>query len=751
MWPLDPDLPLAPHEDDSRAKLDVLGTARVAKNLVPTLLHHSPAHSLVVGLYGPWGHGKTSTLGFLAKALHEWEGQPDVSYARRSIIVEFNPWTYSSPEVLVASFFETLAEKLADSPWISKRVRKAAAAATRALAETAKPLLATVPTALPAGLAAGLVLRLGAHHLASGGEIALSKQKVRLGKLLRNLAESDYRTRVVVLIDDLDRADPPEVVAMLKMIRLIADLPNITYVLAADDRRVRDALAKTLGESKASSFLDKIVQVSVPLPLIPERRLRDLTEESLLHILDAAGIDSRDAFASNAIDTHASGAVDYDRHLSPVVRTLRDRARLANTLAVLLNARCRAAELHPADAILISVLSLFYPEVHRWVSRNKSALTLYDTREYEDRLQAYRAQQGISYEKILRNRLEETGRPEAELDAVLPLVTSLFPYATSPGPGDSTARLNGRLSNRIHVPERFDRYFLIDPPPEELSGADADARIQTMIKSLAEGDLEAAGQSVRALPEQIPSLRDGVLDRLDIIIDGLARSDVDEAPLKFLRFVLDWTQLALDTLSRRRLTGRLVRLVPADDAELRAQLIAALIRSHADLPDAVQSGSPYLMNVSQASELRSETARQIVAAALIERYDTHVGGLEWHDMSSADRILLFDTWQMALELLGRTYKPIHDVIDAWIDARPEGFSEFVVTVVSHESGQLQAPKSDRRFLTSDAVQRAINRLSRWYGEEQLAIRAREHLKAGRPDPNGYIADLVTFTSGGMIQ
>lgn len=39
----------------------------------------------------------------------------------------------------------------------------------------------------------------------------------------------------IIFIDDLDRLDPNEIQTVLKLIRLVADFPNITYVLSLDE------------------------------------------------------------------------------------------------------------------------------------------------------------------------------------------------------------------------------------------------------------------------------------------------------------------------------------------------------------------------------------------------------------------------------------------------------------------------------------------------------------------------------------
>jgi len=50
--------------------------------------------SLIVGLYGKWGEGKTSVMNFVQQELPE-----------DTVVVNFNPWMFSDEQHLLKSFF----------------------------------------------------------------------------------------------------------------------------------------------------------------------------------------------------------------------------------------------------------------------------------------------------------------------------------------------------------------------------------------------------------------------------------------------------------------------------------------------------------------------------------------------------------------------------------------------------------------------------------------------------------------------
>jgi predicted KAP-like P-loop ATPase len=89
-------------------------------------------------------------------------------------------------------------------------------------------------------------------------------------------------SRLVVLVDDLDRCDPKLLPQLLLSLRELLDLPGFTFLLAFDDEIVGKALIdNNPAWLDGSDFLEKILDFRFHLPPVTEKQKERLQERPM--------------------------------------------------------------------------------------------------------------------------------------------------------------------------------------------------------------------------------------------------------------------------------------------------------------------------------------------------------------------------------------------------------------------------------------------------------------------------------------
>lgn len=90
----------------TNSETDRFRRAPFARAIAETLSLLRDKTSIAVGIYGPWGDGKTTVLSFVEEALRR-DGNMITMY--------FNPWRFGDEDELLRNFFESLVGQLNQS------------------------------------------------------------------------------------------------------------------------------------------------------------------------------------------------------------------------------------------------------------------------------------------------------------------------------------------------------------------------------------------------------------------------------------------------------------------------------------------------------------------------------------------------------------------------------------------------------------------------------------------------------------
>lgn len=325
---------------------DSLGRASVARDFVDQVLSVDPSKGLVVGVLGPWGSGKTSFINLTRTRLAE----SDVP------VLEFNPWMFSGADQLVESFFVEIAAEL--------RIKADRADIADALTDYGEAFsgLGWLPLIGP-------WIERGRGGMKILGKL-LARRKEGAGgrraRLMETLAK--LSKPVVVVLDDIDRLSTGEIRDIFKLVRLTASFPNVVYLMAFDRARVEQALSED--GIPGRDYLEKILQLAVDLPAVPEQALQTET----LRAIDAA---------VNALPD--PGPFDeelwpdvYVEVMKPLVRHMRDVRRFV--AAAQGTVRSLKGRIAVVDVLALEAIRVFLPDVFVRLPRATAALTMPSTR-----------------------------------------------------------------------------------------------------------------------------------------------------------------------------------------------------------------------------------------------------------------------------------------------------------------------------------------------------------------------------------
>lgn len=319
---------------------DLLGrdrmAARVAEVVNFSCGSENPCdESLVVGIEGEWGSGKTSFINLILENL-----KPKETELSKALIIEFNPWNFSDQNELVTDFFQSIVNGLESDKTLEGNPF-----------ETIRKIKRYFPKLLErSSVSFGVPFLNVDLNLEGINGDPLKKQKEEIDRLLKKIGKT-----VLIVIDDIDRLDAQETRLVFKLVRMTANFANTVFILAYDRGKVGEMISEK--GIRGEEFLKKIVQLPFPLPRVDQQDLFQILFGELEEII------------GNFDEKHwdEKGRERwwnlFNFGLKRLFPTVRDIRRYVNSLRLDLEI-VAAEEVNPVDFLGIEAIRVFAPDVY---------------------------------------------------------------------------------------------------------------------------------------------------------------------------------------------------------------------------------------------------------------------------------------------------------------------------------------------------------------------------------------------------
>lgn len=441
-------------------KQDVLSRGDFATGLAKTLLKLDADNGLCVALYGPWGSGKTSILNLMLEELENAEDFKD-----STVVLKFNPWRFTSEEQLFHQFFIMLAHAFSDSK--DKKLKKIAdeieqyVVLAEAIDNRAKIATLLFKQAKKSALKNNIF------------DQDLSKQKELI---IKRIIESN--SKVLIVIDDMDRLSSSEIKLLFKLIKSVANFPNTIYLMAFDREVVVTALTEP-GSLNGEQYLEKIIQVPIEIPLLRDSEVSTILLSKLNEIVKTFGMPYDPTRFQHA----------YYECVDLRIHSLREIKRLSN----LLYTKCMIAgeTVDFTDLLVLSLIELQYPDLYRWIKSNKETLV---GGERYSLLNLSKKPEQIGEENMAEiEKLNATNK-----QYYLDVLVFLFPFFKTVGRygREAYSEASLRRCQRVGHPDFFEHYFCLGLKSGEIDRKMVDQALFEMQYDELESYLDSINGSV---------------------------------------------------------------------------------------------------------------------------------------------------------------------------------------------------------------------------------------------------------------
>lgn len=212
--------------------------------------------AMCIGLSAPWGSGKTSYLNLMQYAI---EQDKNSECYNKAIIIKFNPWFSSNPDIMIQDFMSTLSEALQKyNPNISSELTH----------------YSNILSNAQLGWFSQLI-----NLCFNNKEEAIEKQFEEISQCISLISHP-----IIIFIDDTDRLRANEIMNVLRLVRNTANFKNTIFIVPYDEKYI----FKTISEfSINKKYLEKIFTTPIHLPIVSHKMMNEILIDKINNVLIA--------------------------------------------------------------------------------------------------------------------------------------------------------------------------------------------------------------------------------------------------------------------------------------------------------------------------------------------------------------------------------------------------------------------------------------------------------------------------------
>ena len=386
--------------------------------------NHTTESSVVYGLEGAWGSGKSSVIAMIREFIERADGG-------NWSVVSFTPWATSGTDSLLSEFFACLGGVAPNT-----KKRQGLREKIAVCADITRPLVAVIP-----GIGSGLsdASRAFEERLGRPWDVAFTE----LSKELQLL-----RKPVLIVVDDIDRLQSSELLDLLKVVRLLGRFPGVDFLLAYDEQTLVETLQDPsrgrVSQSRARDFMEKIVQYPLSMPPLLTGQIIKLLDEGLTDILFSTRgeLPSEAGHLQRVLTNVFPNQLTTPRAIARFLAQVREQFR-----------HHESNEINDTDLIIATFLRVQFPDLFSQLQRWKRDLTRSST---ERTLPHSHGSEVAEWRELFELAGEKPDRTDAQT-----LLEFLFPAIK-----DSYSGRGGAA--RFCHPLYFDRYIAQAIPEDDI-------------------------------------------------------------------------------------------------------------------------------------------------------------------------------------------------------------------------------------------------------------------------------------------